>query len=100
MVQISQGFPKKSKSKRVNKIDVFLIIILITTAIFIAVMVWLFVKFQSVPDSLIAGFFALMGGECGILGFIKSSKEKAQARAWELEDRKAGKDKNDEMGNG
>lgn len=96
MIRISQG---KTKS-RINKIDVFLITILIVTVIFIAAMVWLFVRFQSVPDTLITGFFALIGGECGILGLIKSAKEKAQARKWELEDRKTGKEKNDEMGNG
>lgn len=55
---------------------------------FIVTMIVVFVFCGSVPDSLIAGVFALCGGECGVMGWIKNRKEQLQSRKWELEDRK------------
>ena len=60
---------------------------------FIVTMVVVFVRQGAVPDTLIGGVFALCGGECGIMGWIKNQKEKVQDRKWELDDRKERKDK-------
>ena len=38
------------------------------------------------PDTLITCVFATLGGECGILGWIKTTKEKKQDRRWQLAD--------------
>lgn len=70
--------------------DKILILIGVTTAIFIVIMIFLFVRFQCVPDTLIGCYFGLVGGECGIMGWIKNVKEKNKDRVWELEDRIAG----------
>ena len=77
------------KSKKIKTMDLILIIIGIFMLIFIGVMIYIFVVCGSVPDSLVAGVFALSGGECGIMGWIKTSKERYQDRQWELEDRKS-----------
>lgn len=95
-------YTKPRDKPRVNKLDIFLLAILITTLIFIAVMTATFWRFQAVPDSLVAGFFAMVGGECGILGWIKSSKERRRERGYELEDREYNEkhkkeDENDEV---
>ena len=42
--------------------------------------------YGSVPDTLITCVFATLGGECGILGWIKTTKEKKQDRRWQLAD--------------
>ena len=65
-----------------------LVVLAVLTVVFIAVMVAVFCAFQTVPDTLIAGVFALIGGECGVLGWIKTTKEKRQERAWQQQDRK------------
>lgn len=76
----------KPKS-RMNTSTKALIVLAIITVIFIAVMVAVFCAYRSVPDTLVAGFFALIGGECGVLGWIKTTKERRQERAWQQEDR-------------
>lgn len=45
-----------------------------------------FTVYGSVPDTLITCVFATLGGECGILGWIKTTKEKKQDRRWQLAD--------------
>lgn len=49
-------------------------------------MIALFTVYGSVPDTLITCVFATLGGECGILGWIKTTKEKKQDRRWQLAD--------------
>lgn len=50
--------------------------LLVTVLIFTVVMTVIFCYKGSVPDSLIAAFFAFAGGEAGILGLIKHGKTK------------------------
>ena len=45
-----------------------------------------------VPDTLVNCVFAALAGECGIMGWIKTSKEKNKDRKWILEDRKQEKE--------
>lgn len=58
--------------------DKALIVLFISLIIFISVNFYMFFMFQSVPDSLVVGFFGLFGAECGILGFIKNLKTKKE----------------------
>lgn len=79
-----------------NKIDKMLTILFVSVLLFITVMSFIFVERGAVPDSLVVGFFGLAGGECGVLGWIKSMKERAQDRKWKLEDRKEKKEAEEE----
>lgn len=72
---------------KINKIDIFLASILLLLIAFTIAMIVIFTRQYSVPDSLIVAVFGAAGGECGILGWIKSSKEKARQREWDKEDR-------------
>ena len=76
-----------NNGRRMKTMDRILVIIGITTVAFLAVMIWLFYRFQAVPDTLIGCYFAFIGGECGIMGWIKNVKEKAQERQWRKEDK-------------
>lgn len=43
--------------------------------------------FGFIPDTLCQCVFALLGGECGVMGWIKTTKDKQQDRKWAEEDR-------------
>lgn len=78
----------KKKTKKFNKMDFFLLIDLLLIIIFTIVMIILYVNTLAIPDTLCVSVFGVLGGELGIMGWIKSSKEKEETRRQELEDRK------------
>lgn len=77
--------------KKIRTMDLILVIVGIALLVFTAVMIWLFTRFGAVPDTLITCVFAALGGECGIMGWIKTTKERNKEREWEKEDREAAK---------
>lgn len=56
--------------------DLILAILGVMTVAFISVMVWTFWQYQAIPDTLVTCFFVYLVGECGIMGWIKTAKEK------------------------
>lgn len=73
--------------KPLNKIDKMLALVGILVVAFIVAMIAVFCVHGAVPDSLVVGVFGLAGGECGILGIIKSAKERRRERQYQMEDR-------------
>lgn len=67
-----------------NKILIFVSILLV---VFTLTMIVLFVRYGSIPDTLCTCVFGALAGECGILGWIKTSKVRHLERRWEQEDR-------------
>lgn len=90
--------PKKEASflTRFGTMNLILVIIGVTLLCFTLAMLDLFKTYGSIPDTLVTCVFAVLGGECGVMGWIKTSKEKNRDRAVELQDRKyyEGKEKN------
>lgn len=90
----------KKKIKNFNKMDLFLLIDLLLIIIFTGIMIYLYVTTLSIPDTLCVSVFGVLGGELGIMGWIKSNKDKAETRKQELADRryfeKLNKEKGDE----
>lgn len=82
---------EKPPKKEIKTMNVALVITCFFAVIFTAVMIWLFIQYNSVPDTLITCVFAVLGGECGILGWIKTSKCKH-------ENKKEGKDDEEAKG--
>lgn len=84
---------KKRLKKRANKkcnlgmMDWILIIIGIFLLIFTGYMIVLFREYGMIPDTLVTCVFASLAGECGIMGWIKTTKERNKERKWEKEDR-------------
>ena len=78
----------KRKKKRIGTMDLILLLVFICLVIFTVTMVLLFQVYGSVPDTLVTCVFATLGGECGILGWIKTNKDKRQDRRWQREDMK------------
>lgn len=62
------------KNKKFSKVIVASL--LASVAVFTVAMAVIFCVKDSVPDSLIAAFFAFCGGEAGILGLIKRGESK------------------------
>lgn len=56
--------------------DVILILIGVFLLLFTVTMTIVFIVCGSVPDTLITCVFAALGGECGVMGWIKTAKEK------------------------
>ena len=76
----------KGRKKRMGTMDFILLIVFLCLTVFTIAMIVLFTVYGSVPDTLITCVFATLGGECGILGWIKTTKEKKQERRGQLAD--------------
>lgn len=82
--------PSQKKSS-VGVMDIILIIVGISLLAFTIAMIQLFREYGAVPDTLVTCVFAALGGECGIMGWIKTTKDRNKERKWEQEDRQEAK---------
>lgn len=83
--------------KNVRTMDVILTVIAVFLLLFIVVMVWLYYQTGAIPDTLCTCVFAACGGECGVMGWIKTTKERQRERSYELEDREHEEQRQKEM---
>lgn len=88
--------PKSKSGKKLGTMDLILILVGTFLLLFTVAMIILHVETGSTPDTLITCVFACCGGECGIMGWIKTTKERRQDRKWELQDRDAEKKEKEE----
>lgn len=72
--------------------DKILLILAVFLLIFTCVMIWLYYKTYAIPDTLVTCVFGICGGECGVMGWIKTTKERTREREYEIEDRKQQKE--------
>lgn len=79
---------EKKSRKSIGTMNVILIIVGVFLVAFTLKMISLFETYGMVPDTLVNCVFVALAGECGIMGWIKTSKEKNKDRRWQLEDRK------------
>ena len=80
--------------------DVILVFIAVFLLAFIVTMIILYYTTGAIPDTLCTCVFAVCGGECGVMGWIKTTKERQRDRQYELEDRKHQEDLEKQNGNG
>ena len=78
---------KNKKQKSIRTMDIILIIVGLSIFLFTTAMTAVFLYVGSVPDTLITCVFAVLGGECGVMGWIKTTKERRENREWEKEDK-------------
>lgn len=76
---------KKTKSGKT--MNLILLIVAVAAFAFTVKMIKVFELTGSEPSTLETCVFGLLGGECGILGWIKTTKEKKRDREWQLQDR-------------
>lgn len=84
---------KKDNTKKIKTLTIVLIVLSILVTIFTAVMIWLYIKTGGIPDTLCGCFFAATTGEFGVMGWIRTTKDRDKRREYELEDRKHEEDK-------
>lgn len=90
------GRHSEASHKKIGAMDVILIFVAVVLLMFTAVMIYLFITQGAIPDTLCTCVFAVLGGECGVMGWIKTNKDKIRDRQWEKEDAAAGKEKENE----
>lgn len=62
--------------KKTGTMDKALFIVLVLAVVFTSVIIWLFIKYQEIPDTLVTCVFGALFGELGCLTYIKKLKEK------------------------
>lgn len=75
------------KKKERRTLDLILIVIAVFLLAFVVAMIWLYYRTGGIPDTLCSCVFAACGGECGVMGWIKVTKERYRDRSFELKDR-------------
>lgn len=85
--------PKPLEKQGIGVMNIILIIVGICLFLFTIEMIRTFRDCGAVPDTLITCVYAALGGECGIMGWIKTSKERYRDRTWEVQDRQDAKKK-------
>lgn len=78
--------------KKRKTMDVILIGLAVFLLIFIVVMLILYYLTGGIPDTLCTCVFGICGGECGVMGWIRTTKDKQTDRRNQLEDRKMKKE--------
>lgn len=72
---------------RFGVMNLILVVVGASAALFTYEMIELFKQYAAIPDNLCICFFSLIGGECGVMGWIKTTKERKQERKWQEQDR-------------
>lgn len=73
--------------KKVGTMNLVLAFIAIVLLVFVGIMLWMYYTTGGIPDTLCTCVFAICGGECGAMAWIKTSKERFRERKYEIEDR-------------
>ena len=81
-----------------NTMDKILAVVFVLLVAFTVTMIVIFLRVGAIPDTLCTCVFGALAGECGIMGWIKTSKVRHKEREWEIEDRTTG-DEEGEMRN-
>ncbi len=74
--------------RNIRTMDIILFVIACFLFVFVGLLLWLYYRTGGIPDTLCTCVFAICGGECGVMGWIKTTKERQRERKYELEDRK------------
>lgn len=77
----------QNEKKKVRTLNVVLIILGILVVLFTITMIQIYLKMGGIPDTLCGCFFAAATGEFGVMGWIRTTKDRDKRRQYDLEDR-------------
>ena len=77
---------KDKQPKKIRTMDVILVFIALALIAFTLEMIAIFKASGTIPDTLCTCVFAALGGECGAMAWIKTTKDRKQDREWIRED--------------
>lgn len=87
MREIHANAKQTTGRRRIKTMDIILAVIGIALLAFTVKMILLFEQTGAIPDTLCTCVFSCLGGECGAMAWIKTTKDRQQARRWEIADR-------------
>ena len=76
--------------KPIGTMNLVLLVLGVFLLAFIVTMIVIFVRQGQIPDTLVQCVFGACGIEGGIMGWIKTTKERRQDRRWKREDQQSG----------
>ena len=76
------------KGKSPGVMNIVLLISALLLAWFTVEMIEIFKTYGMIPDTLVNCVFMVLAGEAGVMGWIKTRKEKYRDRRWQKEDQK------------
>lgn len=75
------------KKKTFRTMDVILAVLACFLLAFTVAMLCVYCCTGGIPDTLCTCVFGICGGECGVMGWIRTTKDRHRERQYELEDR-------------
>ena len=90
---------KSAARKKLKTMDIILVVMAVLLVAFTLKMILVFEQTGAIPDTLCTCVFASLGGECGVMGWIKTTKDKLTDRKWQIEDRTQSEKEREENGN-
>ena len=90
---------KSAARKKLKTMDIILVVMAVLLVAFTLKMILVFEQTGAIPDTLCTCVFAALGGECGVMGWIKTTKDKLTDRKWQIEDRAQDEKEREENGN-
>lgn len=78
---------KYGKKKETGTMNLILLVMAVFLLMFVILLLWLYYRTGGIPDTLCTCVFAACGSECGIMGWIKTTKER-QYGYWDRERQK------------
>ena len=90
---------KSAARKKLKTMDIILVVMAVLLVAFTLKMILVFEQTGAIPDTLCTCVFAALGGECGVMGWIKTTKDKLTDRKWQIEDRTQSEKEREEHGN-
>ena len=90
---------KSAARKKLKTMDIILVVMAVLLVAFTLKMILVFEQTGAIPDTLCTCVFAALGGECGVMGWIKTTKDKLTDRKWQIEDRTQNEKEREENGN-
>lgn len=84
----NNGEKTAEKKRSIKVMNLILVIVGVSLLVFTIVMIQIFKMYGSVPDTLVTCVYATLGGECGIMGWIKTTKDRTRERKWEMQDQR------------
>ena len=78
---------KSAARKKLKTMDIILVVMAVLLVAFTLKMIVVFERTGAIPDTLCTCVFAALGGECGVMGWIKTTTDKLTVRKWQIEDR-------------
>ena len=74
------------KKKKLHTMDLILIVVAVALVVFTLEMLRTYRETGGIPDTLCTCVFAALGGECGAMAWIKTTKDRQKDRQWQRED--------------